>query len=261
MVAQETGNILIADDEESFRLTTAEILRREGYDCDCVSTSEEALACLKKPYDLLIADINMPGNTDLEFLVEVHKNVPVLPIIVVTGYPSVPTAVEALHLAVVDYIVKPLKMPTFLISVAEGVKRGKLLRGVKETRQTVQKWGDTMAGLEQSLNSGGDTGPGSSAAWTMDWYLDQAVDNMAKLTGGLQRMLSEVRKRKGEKLDDNICALLECPRLTLYESTLRDTIDVLERTKRSFKSKELGMLRERIRKVLGESSESIKRVG
>ena len=110
-----------------------------------------------------------------------------------------------------------------------------------------------MAGLEQSLNSAGDTGPGSSAGWTLDWYLDQAVDNMAKLTGGLQRMLSEVRKRKGEKLDDNICRLLDCPRLNLYESTLRETVDVLERTKRAFKSKELGMLRERIRITLGDS--------
>jgi len=182
----------------------------------------------------------------------VHKSVPVLPIIVVTGYPSVPTAVEALHLAVVDYLVKPVKVPAFLISVAEGVKRGKLLRGVKETRQTVQEWGDTMASLEQSLNSAGNTGPGSRAAWTLDWYLDQAVSNMAKLTGGLQRVLSEVRKRKGENLDD-ICGLLECPRLTLYESTLKETVDVLERTKRAFKSKELGMLRERIRKILGES--------
>ena len=111
MATDTGGKILIADDEETFRITTVGLLEREGHQCDSAVSASDALKHLDKPYDLLITDIRMPGNVDLEFVKELRQRVPLLPIIIVTGHPSVPTAVESLHLSVVDYFVKPLKMP------------------------------------------------------------------------------------------------------------------------------------------------------
>jgi len=249
MVAQETGHILIADDEEGFRLTMSGLLRREGYDCDCVPTSEEALACLKKPYDLLIADIHMPGNMDMEFLQEVHQNVPTLPIIVVTGHPSFPTALEALHLSVVDYLVKPVKMPIFLTQVAEGIQRGKILRVVRQTQQTAREWAAATDSLEKSLERPGQGGENLGMAWSLDRYLEQVVGNMATLIGGVQRALTQVQLNGREQAVD-MCAIMSCPRLAAYESVLQETVSVLEKTKRAFKSKDLAELRKNIETLL-----------
>jgi len=65
----DMGKILIADHEKSFRLVTSESLRREGYACDVVKDGGNAKKALREgKYDLLIADLEMPGNSDLELI-------------------------------------------------------------------------------------------------------------------------------------------------------------------------------------------------
>ena len=99
------ARLLLADDEETFRNSISVLLRREGYECDVASSAGEAVERLTEdPYDLLITDLRMPGNTELELLKAAGG---ALPVIIVTAYPSVPTAIEAVRFAVVDYLVKP----------------------------------------------------------------------------------------------------------------------------------------------------------
>ena len=65
----DQGHILIADDEETFLHATAELLRQEGYTCDCVPDGASAAVWLRDgTYDVLIADIEMPGNQHLELI-------------------------------------------------------------------------------------------------------------------------------------------------------------------------------------------------
>src|SRR3989475_122006 len=104
LIMSDVARILIADDEETFLQSMGALLRREGYACDCVRDAREAAAALEQAaYDLLITDIYMPGNAELEFLSELQSRGSIIPVIVVTGYPSVATAVEALRLSVEDY--------------------------------------------------------------------------------------------------------------------------------------------------------------
>ncbi len=80
----ERGRILIADDEETFLLSTIDLLRREGYECDGVKDAEAAVEVLSnKAFDLLVSDIRMPGNMELELI----ESVKGLSVIIVTGYP------------------------------------------------------------------------------------------------------------------------------------------------------------------------------
>lgn len=83
----EPPRILIADDEETFRLSTAALLEREGYRCDCAMDAEEAGKLLSGSHDLLISDIRMSGNLRMEFLHDVHARFPLLPILVVRDTP------------------------------------------------------------------------------------------------------------------------------------------------------------------------------
>jgi len=95
------GRILIADDEPTFLTSTAELLRGEGFHVDTVEDAEGALqAIAAAPYDLLITDLEMPGNADLDLVQQVAHMSGGLPIIIITGFPSVRSAVASIELPV-----------------------------------------------------------------------------------------------------------------------------------------------------------------
>lgn len=104
-----SGHILLADDEESFLSTTARLLRREGYTCDCAKDASTAIQMLREQeYDVLISDIRMPGNDDLELIREASQIAKGLPVILITGYPTVQTAIQSVGVNVSSYLVKPI---------------------------------------------------------------------------------------------------------------------------------------------------------
>ena len=110
-----SGRVLLADDEDLFRDTTADLLRKSGYTVDCASDAAEAARMLAaEHYDVLISDIKMPGNAELELVLKVNELARGLPIILVTGYPAIETAVRAVEHAVVAYLIKPVHMDELL---------------------------------------------------------------------------------------------------------------------------------------------------
>ncbi len=112
------NRILIADDEPLFLRTTAELLRKEGFDCTTAASGAAALEALsKEKIDLVLSDLNMPGNFKLELLQEGRSKWPEIPLIVVTGAPSLPTAIEGVRLGITDYLLKPVKLDDLLSSI------------------------------------------------------------------------------------------------------------------------------------------------
>lgn len=123
------GRIIIADDEETFLESTADLLREEGYECDCAMTGQNAIEWLhKKQYDLLIADIKMPGNGEMELIKELPKITEGLMAILVTGYPSLETAILATRLSVAGYLTKPVNFDNLLELVHQSVARAQAFR-------------------------------------------------------------------------------------------------------------------------------------
>jgi two-component system nitrate/nitrite response regulator NarL len=116
------------------------LLRREGYQCDVAASAGEAIDRLttQGPYDLLITDLRMPGNTELELLKAAAGSIP---IVVVTAYPSVPTAIESLRAAVVDYLVKPFDFEELLRAVRRALETRKAARLLESLRSTLSDGG------------------------------------------------------------------------------------------------------------------------
>jgi DNA-binding NtrC family response regulator len=253
--AATTGpRILIADDEESFGRLTAEVLRREGYLCDYVNSAQEAARALgAAAYDLLITDINMPGNTNLEFLRDVSKSEVFMPVIVATGFPSVGTAIESLRLAAVDYVVKPLSLPGFLDQVRAAVEKGKTVRVMRSARQNFGDWLERMKGMEEALIQNSPEGR-PSLDGSLDWYLEETLRRFANLSVSLMSTIDMLKRTHGGQAE--VCSLMYCPRLAAYEDAIRNTVDVLVQTKNTFKSKELAELRRRLEVVLRNTSGS-----
>ena len=138
------ARILIADDEPLFLRTTGELLRKAGHDCVCVPDADQALERLQRePFDLVLSDLNMPGNRKLELLQDQNQNRPGVPLIVVTGVPSLPTAIESLRLGITDYLLKPVKFEELQASIGRALSRFERL---KSQWQRTRPAGPAVAG-------------------------------------------------------------------------------------------------------------------
>ena len=117
-MGEPTPRILVADDEPLFLRTTAELLRKAGFECACAADGKAALQALaREHFDLVLSDLNMPGNLKLELLREGRRQWPEIPLIIITGAPSLPTAIESVRLGITDYLLKPVKYDDLLASV------------------------------------------------------------------------------------------------------------------------------------------------
>lgn len=252
MVA-EAPRVLLVDDEDTFRRSTARLLEQEGYQCDCAHDSQEAGRVLTKEHDALISDIRMPGNMQFEFLRDVRGRFPLLPIVLVTGYPSVQTAVESLRLSFTDYLLKPVDWPDLRRAVADAVKKSSLVRMTTSAREEA---GRLVASLEQlqenlpRLDSGANE---RELAWSLDTFLAQSFSSMAIVSSRIRSVLTSQMQGRAEAPID-VCRMMECPRLAVYREALEGTVEALVKTKHSFRSKELGLLRAKIEQLLREDA-------
>jgi DNA-binding NtrC family response regulator len=101
------ANILVIDDDEVACEFLQEALSLDGYEVKAYTSAKEALKQDLSRYDLLMSDIRMPEMDGLQFLDEVHKKWPNLPVILMTAYGSLETTMEAISLGAWDYISKP----------------------------------------------------------------------------------------------------------------------------------------------------------
>lgn len=233
------GRILMADDEPTFLEATAALLRKEGYLVDTVADAAGAVqAITEAAYDLLITDLEMPGNADLDLVQQVAHLSGGLPIIVITGFPSVRSAVAAIDLPVTAYLVKPVHFPELLHRVSQAVARFRSYQAMQRTEARLR-----AARQETEAKAASDRGTGA------DTFLTLTLRNvMGSLTDleQLGRALTTQTPPRGA----HACQLINCPRGTQLRQAVEETIAVLEETKGSFKSKALGDLRARLELLL-----------
>ncbi|MFO7772737.1 MAG: response regulator [Dehalococcoidia bacterium] len=104
----EMKPILIVEDEAIMRESLRDWLKDEGYDVETAEEGEEALEKIgKKEFSVAVLDLRLPGRDGLEIFKEATTQDPQLKGIIITAYPSVETAVEAMKIGAVNYIVKP----------------------------------------------------------------------------------------------------------------------------------------------------------
>ena len=113
------GTVCIIDDEPDMVQTCADILRAQGWEVFPYSAAEQGLAAAtSREFDLLIVDLMMPGIGGLQILKETRRASPWTVIVVITGYPTIETAVSSMRDGAFDYIVKPF-MANHLVTLVE----------------------------------------------------------------------------------------------------------------------------------------------
>lgn len=208
------GRILIADNEEVFLHSTADLLRRHGYECDCVSDAVRAAEKLKSAnYDLLITDIRMLGNEQLELIKNITETDNSIAMILVTGYPSLQTAIKSIELPVASYLVKPVELDKLLFEVENALKNN----------------------------------PVKSSDVSVGSFIELAFQNVIDALLDIKHLTKSLTAANAEKQP---CHLFNCPKLDTLDKGVNETIRVLEQTKSSFKSKELGKMRKKLEEIV-----------
>jgi DNA-binding response OmpR family regulator len=118
-----TSRILVVDDEENVRITTAAILEQEGYQVDTASDGHEALDKINGgDPDLVLTDLRMEGLDGSALLQEICSKHPNVVTVVLTGYASIESSIDALRCGVYDYLVKPCVVDDLKLTVRRALE-------------------------------------------------------------------------------------------------------------------------------------------
>ena len=134
------GRLLVVDDEESLRITTAAILEKEGYTVDTASSGDEAIDLLeRKDYDLVLTDLHMEGGDGLSVLNQIRRHSPLTISVVLTGFASVESAIAALQEGAYDYLVKPCDIDSMKHTIRRGVEHRRLMLAEQKARTDLEQ--------------------------------------------------------------------------------------------------------------------------
>jgi two-component system response regulator PilR (NtrC family) len=140
--------ILIVDDDKEIRNVLSLFLSEDSdIFIETAGTGEEAFSKhVDTPYDVVITDINMPGMTGIELVKKIKMREDIVEFIIITGYASVDTAVEAVRIGAFDYVVKPFKFDELKI-VINNAKDKVVLR--KTNKELVKKLKDVYREIDR----------------------------------------------------------------------------------------------------------------
>lgn len=240
----QPGTILIGDDDEGTLRSMAELLEHEGYTCQQANEAAKAAKLLaEQPFDLLIADIQMPGNRNLELIRWLAQRPQAPRIILITGHPTLESAIASVQLQVSAYLTKPLDPAQLLQEVRRAVGLHRLCAELRRHGQPSDPWEKLLENL-RSL-SAAKTNPLSSVA--IDSYLALAFKNIVVALEDVKRLVEHLA---GARSTPEACHLMSCPRLAAVREVLGQSVATLEKTKNAFKSKELAQLRRNLEELL-----------
>ena len=263
VLRRDFGRILIFDDDKVFLESTADLLHREGYACDCVGDITGAARLLgENRYDLLIADIKMPGDSELGLIRNMPGLAEGMPIILVTSHPWLGSAIESVRLGVKAYLVKPFDFEELLQEVRVAIGCSQSYRSIQEMKQRLQHWYEGLGDMEELLTKENHNGLPVQINGFIELTFRNIIDGLfdiKHITGILAEgdPFDTSTKLSAGKLrasgQEQVCHLFNCPRLESLRKGMAETIEVLEKTKSAFKSRDLGVIRGRLEELISSN--------
>ncbi len=146
-------HILVVDDDKAFRVATRTLLEDEGYAVHLAASADEALSMLAAAeVDLLLSDLVMAKMSGIELLEKVRSMYPDLTVIMVTGFGSISSAVEAMRLGANDYLTKPCNNAELLLKIRRAVDsqaKDRELKQLREELHTTYSFGSMVSRSEK----------------------------------------------------------------------------------------------------------------
>jgi len=147
---REQPKVLVVDDEESVVVTIKAILQLDGYDVATSTSGMQARKMVREvEYDLVLTDLRLEDGDGLDVLKAVRESYPETVTIMLTGYASLESAIQALRAGAYDYLVKPSEVEELRATVARGIERRRL---GQELRVRLAELADLNASLQQRID-------------------------------------------------------------------------------------------------------------
>jgi len=148
----EPARILVIDDDESVRKVLATILEDEGYVVDMAENGKEAIEKSNaKFYNLALIDIRLPDMKGTKLLTAMRETTPKMVKIIITGYPSLQNAIEAVNKGADAYVLKPFDMDSVLNTIKEHLKKQQEAK--KYSEEKVAEFIETRARELETISS------------------------------------------------------------------------------------------------------------
>ena len=142
--SEDTIQVLVVDDEKIMQDSLSRILTKEGYEVQTASSGEEAIEKFDREFfDIVLLDIKMPGIGGIETLRRLKEMDPAITILIVTGYPSIDSAVKAIKLGAYDYITKPFTPDVLRVAINRALERKSLLSENLQLRRQLKAKNET----------------------------------------------------------------------------------------------------------------------
>ena len=123
-IGSNSVRVLVVDDEDVIHLSLRRVLEKRGFDLTCVFTVADALQELEaQPFQLILTDLKMPGADGLQLLSRLKGLGVTTPVVMITGYPTVQTAIQAMRLGAAEYITKPFTADEILAPINRVLRR------------------------------------------------------------------------------------------------------------------------------------------
>ena len=224
------SKILIADDDPGFRDSLAAWLRAHGrYETVCTGNAEQTLEHLHSSrFDALISDIRMPGNTGLELLEKVRQMANGLPIFLLTGQPTIETAIRSVSLPVTAYFTKPPELARLVGLLDEAILRYRHLLHLRSDREALRDWEADLGRFIETLEVRLEGDP-----LHMNEYLRVSLRSLLRQLAGLEKAVAAWSRLAEPSAKRQIDIL----------GALQHAVAVLRQTKQDFKSTKLAELR------------------
>ncbi len=153
--ATQSPTVLVVDDEQGIREALSKIFTKEGWEVRQAATGREALSVIRKrPVNVMITDLRMPGMSGDDLLKAAKALVPELEVVVMTAYGTVENAVDAMKLGAYDFVSKPLKRASVVATVRKALEKAQLVAENRALRARLdQRRERTIVGHAQALRA------------------------------------------------------------------------------------------------------------
>ncbi|HCV42319.1 MAG TPA: two-component system response regulator [Bacteroidetes bacterium] len=147
-IGRPRERILVVDDDKAFRVATRTLLNDDGYQVSLATNGEEALKQLEaEDFDLVLTDMVMGTMTGVDLLRKVKPHHPEMPMIMVTGFGSISTAVEAMYHGASDYLTKPCNNSELLLKIRkalDGQQKERELKMLRDELRSTYSFGNII---------------------------------------------------------------------------------------------------------------------
>lgn len=230
------GSILIVDPQDAVRDSTCRLLRRQGFECRGACDGDDAMAALQaRSFDVMVVDIQGSSRDDLALVEAARELDGEMMVILVTSYPAVETAIRAIQLSVAAYLVKPLQFDELVEHIEAAIDCSCRRRTLSAVRARLKVC------LEEMHAASGS--PPSRAPAQRE---PVSIGTLRTLAGCLSDLLRLGIQCKAGWNSCNLCELLDCPQMPAHRQAITEAIEVLKKTKDTFKSRLLAELRTKL---------------